>query len=731
MHLSEEKLLTYFQSHPQPLSLRSLRRAFRLSPRAEGPLLHLLTELCEQNRLSLLSDDRYQLTGEAALPVAPTARRAEAHASLRTGVLQLQARGFGFVRLDGAEADVYIAAEDLADARHRDRVRLQLLPGDPQRPAGRIVAVLDRGTHSFIGFYRREGRGAAVYPQDARLPQMIPCAVVADLDEGSLVAAQFMHDRAQPEALRCEVLHPISSDQQQGMEQVLYEHGLRMHFAPEVLAEARSAQLDVEAVLRSRRDLRALPLFTVDPQSARDFDDALHAELLDQGGWRLTVAIADVSHYVPQGGALDEEAKARGCSVYLPERVVPMLPHELSSGLCSLQPGQPRLAIVVQMDVSPDGQLSNTTVFEALVQSHQRLSYEQAGQLLALQPKARGTDLAARLKQRAQNRAHPALEALLAATRARRRWRAKRGYLNLNIAEARVFFDADGEIEDIRAGERTEAHQMVEDAMLAANETLADWFVEHALPSVFRVHDRPTGLAHTRFCQQVGGLGAPYDTSGRLTPHTLNGYLKRHQGHPQEVLLNQLLLRSMAKAVYSAQPNPHFGLGAPLYLHFTSPIRRYSDLTVHRLLKAHWAQEPRTDAEQLVEVAEQCNQRERAASEAEWAVLDLYKARYLSKHIGAQFEGLVINVLPIGLFVQLQPHLVEGLVPAEALPGAGWQFDKKLGAFVHPKGQRAGLGLRLKVQVKKVDLSSRRVELGWVETLDEPAPQKARKGRRS
>ncbi len=693
-------LLAAFPAPPGDLHFRALLRQFSVD-RIERPELRArVRALVSDGKLDRLPGNRYaRCATEGGL----------------IGTLSVHPKGFGFVTLDGGGESVYIDPRSLREAWHRDRVRLRVDQRSDGRSFGSVVEVVERGTHTLVGTLREQRGRWVVHPQDPRLPEHLPVEPQRGARDGDTVAVEVERFPGDPQGTLTRIIRVFGTDGAVARETdlVVYDLGLRVEFPVEAEAEADAASPTLSAAELARRaDLRARPLVTIDPETARDFDDAIHTAPLDEGGWRMTVAIADVSHYVREGTALDDEAQARGTSVYLPDRVLPMLPERLSGDLCSLRPGVDRAAMVAEFTVERDGTLTNAKVYEAVICSHARFTYDRAARMLGLRGDA---DAPQPDDDPAYEALRPALEATLAATRARRRWRAKRGYLHIEVGEPKIWLGADGEVADVRAAPRHEAHLMVEDAMLAANEIVADWFVERELPALFRVHDRPTDASITRFRTQAAALEAPLQLKGRPSPTALNHYLRDQGKHPLSELLNLLLLRSMAKAVYDEEVAPHFGLGAPAYLHFTSPIRRYPDLVVHRLLKRAFAGSPVEDSEALDGLAEHCSRRERVAVDAERTVLDMYKARFLSHHIGERFVGTVVGVVPLGVFVQLDDHAVEGLLQADRLPDDDYRFDKTTGTLVGRKRKGSvGLGARIEVAIGRVDVSERRVDLNFV-----------------
>jgi ribonuclease R len=366
--------------------------------------------------------------------------------------------------------------------------------------------------------------------------------------------------------------------------------------------------------------------------------------------------------------------------------------------------------MVVEFSVGPDGELGRYEIYEAVIRSHVRFTYERVARMLGLRDPA---DAPMPDDDPAAEAQRGSLEAALHCTRALRRRRQRRGYLEIDLPEVRFVFDPAGGIGAVIPAERNEAHKLIEEAMLAANEVVARHFAASERQTLFRVHGRPPETGLTRFMAQAEALGAPLTVKGRISAARLTKYLRSIKGHPQERLLNMLVLRGMATAVYSHEPNLHFGLGTNFYLHFTSPIRRYPDLVVHRMIKEELRGAPSGFAEgSLAELAIECSRKERLAVEAERAVQDLYKALFLAQHVGEDFDGTIIGVIGVGLFVQIDEHFVEGLVPVDALQDDYYELDEEAAMLVgRHTGRTFGLGDRLKVRVAAVDARRRRVEL--------------------
>jgi ribonuclease R len=712
----DDEILAAFPPPPQAMRVRELARRLGLDADGRSGLRDRLDALADQGRLERLRGNRF-----ARVSVDGSA----------VGTLTVTANGYGFVAVEGGGEDVYVHGTNLGPAMHRDRVQVRLRPGSRGRVEGVVVKVLERGTRTFVGTFRTARKAAYVTPQDPRLPEHVHVADAGAAHDGDIVAAEIVR-YDDDGALTARVLKIFGRDRAEVRETdlLVYDLGLRVEMPPEAEAEAEAfGEAVPEIERRRRRDLRERGLVTIDPESAKDFDDAVHAAPDGRGGWTLTVAVADVGQFVTAGSALDEEARARSTSIYLPDRVLPMLPHRLSGDLCSLLPEQDRLAMVVEVSVGPDGELGRYEIYEAVIRSQMRFTYERVARVLGL----RGPDDApVPDDEPAVEARRPMLEAVLHCTRALRRRRQKRGYLEIELPEPRIVLDPAGGISAVLPAVRTEAHQMIEEAMLAANEVVARHFTIEERAALFRVHDHPPDTGLARFMNQAAALGAPFEVKGRVTAARLTKYLRSLRGHPHERLLNMLLLRSMAQAVYSDEASLHFGLGTSFYLHFTSPIRRYPDLVVHRLIKEELrGVDAGYEPEALGALADECSRKERLAVDAERTVQDLYKALFLAQHVGEEFDGTVIGVIGVGLFVQIDEHFVEGLVPTESLQDDYYELDEQGATLVgRYTGRTFGLGDRLRIRVAAVDARRRRVELHLAGAVQRAARRPVSRGKR-
>lgn len=632
------------------------------------------------------------------------------------GTLSLNPKGFGFVEPELCEGpNIFVNPLDLEGARHRDRVELIIYTAEDGRIRGRVSRILERGVETCVGVLRHQDGGFWLSPQNDRLPPSIPVIPsglegeisLEEIEEGAMIAV-ILSDEGDRGELFAHPLHVITPQDPQGaLETVIYNQGLRLHLA-------RAAQEEAELFpdepspeeLRRRRDLRHLPFITIDPDTAQDFDDAIYAQPRrgeEGSGWILWVAIADVAHYVRHGGEIDREAQSRSATLYLPAQAFPMLPHRLSNHLCSLKPKVDRLAMVAQIEVTPHGELGEVKLSEAIIHSQARLTYDEAATLLGILPPRELPKFITR------HLAH--VTEIRDCARALKNRRRRRGFLNLDLVEPRINFDLSGMVGGFKVAPRHEAHEMVEEAMLAANESIAALCIQSSIPALYRIHATPPDRGVERFEIQSELLGAPYEAKKKVKAHHLSRYLKQHENHPQSELLSSLLLRAMSRAVYEPNPGLHFGLGTETYLHFTSPIRRYPDLWVHRQLKSWLNQREAVAADEAHEVAAYASRRERMIMEAERKVLDAYKALFMTDHIGETLSGVVCQSSPKGFMVDLDDYPVWCSHRVEDLPSS-FRFDEKTFAWRDVVRRRQiGLGTTVEVTIIASKIIEGRVEV--------------------
>lgn len=639
------------------------------------------------------------------------------------GKLTVHPAGYGFVARDDGREDVFVPARYRGAALDGDRVKVDTWPS-VKGTEGRVTEVLARGRAKITGVLRARGRQAEVEPDDPRLagPVLLDAGGPSAHD-GEAVLCEITQYPDEGAPMRARVLRALGplDDPRTEIAKVIALAEIPDEFPEEVLAAAARtpAELAPEDLV-DRVDLRDLDFVTIDPVTARDFDDAVYVEPPgdgQKGRFRLWVAVADVSHYVRPGTALDREAVIRGCSVYLPDRAIPMLPHQLSSGICSLNPEVDRCAMVVRMDVQ-DGRVVDRMICAALIRSHARLDY--AGVAAALDGDLRGP--------RARYAPHlPHLLRIKEVSDAMRARRRERGGLELDLPEAQVILDRDDPllVRDVRKSKGDPAvkgaYGMVEDCMLAANETVAAYLREKGFEAPWRVHDRPDPDRLAEFATAAEALGLRVRPDELEEPRGLQRVLADLEGRPAQRSLNFLLLRSLKQAQYDVVPIGHFGLGAQDYLHFTSPIRRYPDLLTHRIVKAALHREglpagglgrqgPVVGGE-LKELCRSSSEAERRAMEAEREVVDMYRAWMMRDRVGDELEGVISGVAGFGVFVEIEDPFVEGMIRTQSLGMDRYEVDD---TGVRLVGRRSGhafaLGMPLKVRVENVSVQRRRID---------------------
>ncbi|WNG37609.1 ribonuclease R [Archangium violaceum] len=635
------------------------------------------------------------------------------------GILHVHRDGYGFVHPSSGEGDnIFLPPQEAARALDNDRVIVEAW-GRPGRMEGRLIQVVGRTRQLAVGTYMERGRRhALVIPYDKNLQtqgniRVPPTQMARDGDVVKVrlgIGAELLEPG---EGLFGEVAGSLGKPGDPSTEvlSIAYSQGFSDEFPPEVMDEADSIRpvvTEEEARGEERRDLRQMALVTIDGEDARDFDDAVYAEPHPQG-WRLVVAIADVTHYVREGTALDAEALRRATSVYLPDRVLPMLPERLSNGICSLRPEEDRLCMVADMVLDKSGRLVSSELYPGVMRSHARCTYNEVQDVLD------GKDVPHR------NAFKPHFERLMELARVLMRMRKERGAIDFNLPEHKVVMGEDGLPARMERRERKDSHRLIEECMLAANEAVAKFFADQGLPSVYRYHGEPDEEKLAVFAQLAQAYGFRLQAE-ELSSRDLNAFMAQLQGHPEERALNQLLLRSMMQAVYTASDIGHYGLAAEYYLHFTSPIRRYPDLLVHRLLKAHWSRggQERSPAQlereeqRLEDMASQSSERERAAMQVEREVVSFYAALMMKDRLGEEFAATVAGIVEFGFFVELDEVHVEGLVRADSL-GFGTRFDKTLHSLTLPGGFRVRVGQKARVRLVNVNLALRRIEFEALE----------------
>jgi ribonuclease R len=651
------------------------------------------------------------------------------------GTVQGQRNGEGWLLPDDASAAVYLPAQQMREVIHGDRVAARIEgPRFRGKPQGAIVEVLERRTKEVVGRLHVESGVAYLTPDNSRITHrvLVPQSQTGGAESGQVVIVELTQQpgrNAQPVGRVAQVLGEHGAP---GMETeiAIHSHGLPVEFPDPVLAEARAygSRIPV-AALEGREDLRGIELVTIDGEDARDYDDAVFCERA-RGGWKVIVAIADVGHYVRPGSPLDAEARERGTSVYFPNRVLPMLPEELSNGLCSLVPEEDRLCLCCELRVSDEGHITRSRFFEAVMRSAARLTYGEVGEFLA-RPAATHAPRLERLRER--------LLALHGVYKSFLRERSGRGALELDTPELKLKFDQDGRVAALVEQPRNDAHRLIEECMIAANIAAARFLDRHKVPTLYRVHGLPEIDRLETLRQFLREFGLWLPPAEDIRPEHLRDLLGKIGDRPDALLVSTAVIRSMPQAVYQPGNIGHFGLALDHYAHFTSPIRRYPDLVVHRGIRQvlHGG-----DPQELVEwhgafpiLGQECSFRERRADEATRGAVAWLKCFYMQDRLGEEFDGIVSGVVDFGLFVQLDGLQVDGLLHVSALGQDYFARDRSGYRMVgRNSGASYKLGDRLRVRVANVSLDERRVDFelaGTVETerrTRRPRPGGRRRG---
>ena len=679
-------------SHRGPLKTKELARALEIPASDYRRLRRLLTGLERSGKIYRVKGHRYAVASKI---------------DLVTGTLSVTRAGDGFVRPDGRGDDLFVPAQRLATAMDGDRVaaRVERSPRGRSRE-GTIIRILDRARDTVVGTFHRGSRFSYVAPLDVRITKDVLIAPEEDsgATEGEVVVVKILsygEGRLSPSG---SVEHVLGALTDPGVDvlAVAYGFGLSLEFTPEVgRAADEAARAGVSDPGPDRVDRTDLFCFTIDPADAKDHDDALSIVSLDERHVEVGVHIADVSHFVAAGSPVDVEALARGTSVYLVDRTIPMLPAALSTDVCSLKVDEPRFAVSLFLRLDREGRVHDRRYERTRIRCRHALSYEDAQAVLggggSISPEV--DDALRRLDDHA---------------RGVREQRMGRGALDLDLPEAKVILDEEGLPVDIQRRERLASHRLVEDFMILANEVVANDVEARSLGALYRVHEPPAPEKVERLSETLSHFGLKVPKRKSMKPSDVQALLRAAKGRQEEALASTLILRSLKKARYHTENLGHFGLASGGYLHFTSPIRRYPDLVVHRVVTSalvHGDGEPYPDADVLVSVGERSSARERAAEEAERASVALKKVEFMERHVGESFSGRVSGVAAFGFFVTLEAYFVEGLVHVSGLQDDFYHFHENEHSLVGGRGgRRFRLGDRVEVQVVRVDTEARHID---------------------
>ncbi len=645
------------------------------------------------------------------------------HMDLVKGYVQTHPDGFGFLTPDSGGKDIFLPERQMRQLMNGDKAAVKIENFDSRRDRreGALVAVLERAHQSVVGRFHRESGIEFVIPDDRRLPHdiLINRDIGHTAKTGDIVVVRIAEYPTQHAQTIGIIELVLGRDNAPGMEVTiaLNTHDIPHQWSQEVLQEIEAFTEQVASSdKKNRRDLRKLPFVTIDGADARDFDDAVYCESRDEG-YLLYVAIADVAHYVTIDSALDQEATRRGTSVYFPGEVVPMLPEILSNGLCSLNPKVDRLCLVCAMEINRRGTVTHYQFFEAVIHSHARLTYDDVAAAIFESGRKISPEIKP-LKQEMGN-LRQVYEALAKA-------RKKRHAIEFETSEVVFKYNQQRKIESIEPSQRNEAHRLIEECMIAANICAAKLLKKHRIPTLYRNHEGPNSDKLPNLAEFLSSFGISLSTE-KPTPKDYARIIEQIKGRPQFAMIQTIILRSLLQASYSPDSKiGHFGLALGDYAHFTSPIRRYPDLLVHRGIK-HWIREGNKDnfeydLARITSLGETCSRYERRADDASRDAADWLKCEYLQKRIGQQFAGIVTGVTSFGLFVQLEDLLIDGLVHVTALKRDYYQFDPVGHRLVGEMTKRSyQLGDRLQVEVARVDMEERKVDFDLIKSLSTSA----------
>ncbi len=656
------------------------------------------------------------LLAEGKISVSKKGKYAKAEIFAQTGIFTAHHKGFGFVTIEGWDGDVFVAPDNTGGAMDQDTVLVNVEePRCGRRAEAVVVKVIERAHTSIVGLYRKNSHFGFVIPDNPKITMdiFIPEGMDMGAVSGHKVMAKltsFGGHGKNPEGMITEIIGHVN-DPGVDILSIVRAYGLPEGFSEEVMEEAKAVpeklteEMISEEIKKGRLDLRGIPMVTIDGEDAKDLDDAVSVSRESVDGrvtYHLGVHIADVTHYVREGSRLDKEALKRGTSVYLVDRVIPMLPHRLSNGICSLNAGCDRFALSCLMDLDEKGNVVGHRIVESVVQIDRRMSYTEVNEILAKEeegePAAKETDgLISMIRQ--MNEAAKAL----------RGKRMARGAMDFDFPECKIILDEKGRPKEIKPYERNAATMLIEDFMLAANETVAEDYYWQQAPFLYRTHEKPDEEKIRKFGILINNFGySIHLQNGEIHPKEMQKLLFKVSGSPEEALLSRLALRSMKQAKYTTDCTGHFGLAAKFYTHFTSPIRRYPDLQIHRIIKenlhGNLGERRLSHYEGILgEVAAWTSSRERLAEEAERETDKAKKVQYMERRIGEVFEGVISGMNPYGFYVEL-PNTVEGMVRVSELDGDYYMFNEERYEMAGERtGKKYKLGQSIKIQVVSVD----------------------------
>ncbi|WP_323694063.1 ribonuclease R [Staphylococcus pseudintermedius] len=707
MNLKEEIIAIIKSADYEPMSVSDFQDALGLSSADSfRDLIKILVELEQTGMVTRTKQDRYQK------------QQQKTNSGLVRGTLSQNKKGFAFLRPDDQEMeDIFIPPTKINRAMDGDVVLVEVKKsrGDFRKGKfeGEVKAIESHSIKQVVGTFSEARHFGFVVPDDKRIMQdiFVPKGQELGAVEGHKVLVQITQYSDGTNSPEGQISAILGHKNDPGVDilSIIYQHGIEIEFPDDVLKEAENVPETIQSdELKGRRDLRDELTITIDGADAKDLDDAIAVKKLDNGNTELTVSIADVSYYVTEGSALDREAYDRATSVYLVDRVIPMIPHRLSNGICSLNPEVDRLAMSCRMEIDAQGQVVKHEIFESVIHSNARMTYDAVNRIIT------DKDAATRVQY---PEIVPMLDLAQTLSQQLIAMRKKRGEIDFDIKEAKVIVNEEGIPKEVVTRERGEGERLIESFMLIANETVAEHFNQMEVPFIYRIHEQPKSERLRQFFDFITNFGIMVKGTGEdIHPSTLQNIHEEIAGRPEDMVISTMMLRSMQQARYDADNLGHFGLAADYYTHFTSPIRRYPDLIVHRLVRKYLIEKSMDGRamheweEKLPQIAEHTSNRERRAIDAERDTDELKKAEFMIQHIGDEFEGVISSVTNFGMFVEL-PNTIEGMVNMQNMSDDYYHFDERQMALIgERKAKVYRIGDVVKVKVIHVDVDERQID---------------------
>ena len=699
----KEKILSFMKEEAyKPLTLNELMEAFEIDSSMKKELIKVLNELENEGKIIFTRTERYGIPEKMNLVI---------------GTLEGHQKGYAFLRPDDKDLkDIFISPVDMNGAMHGDKVivRPMKVSEEVKSPEGKVIRIIERANNFVIGTFQKSKHFGFVVPDDKRIAFdiFIPREEFNNADTNSKVSCKITEwpdKRKNPEGKVVEIIGDIN-DTKTHIEAVLLAKKVRQVFPEDVIKEAIKVSSEGihEQEFKRRRDLRDLSIITIDGSDAKDLDDAVYAEKISDNEYKLSVHIADVTHYVKEDRKLDKEALKRATSIYISDRVIPMLPKELSNGVCSLNPNEDKLTLSVDMTINGEGKVTDYTIFESIITNHYRMTYTDVSNIL--ENEEENKELMEKYKEIV-----PMLKIMEELSLVLRRKREVRGAIDFEFPETKIITDETGKAIDVTKYERRVSNKIIEEFMLACNETVAEHYYWLNMPFVYRIHEDPDEEKMYEFSKFIHNLGYTLKGNNDVHPRELQQLLMKIKDTKEEAIINNMMLRSLRKAIYSPDSSTHFGLAAQYYCHFTSPIRRYPDLQIHRIIKGQLngkfsESELHKLSERTAAVAEQSSKMERIADEIERDTNKIKIAEFMSDKIGDEYDGVISGVTSFGVFVELE-NTVEGLVHISNMIDDYYIYDNEKKELIGQGSKKVfKIGDHAKIRVAKVNIARAEID---------------------